>query len=79
MFIATFIASRTGENLIQLNGRMYRKTLGRAYRSYWQCIEIRCDAEIMVNDLKGGFLKIIKDHRPHCQHEKDKKKKSTNL
>lgn len=32
------------------------------------CVENKCDAEIIVNDLKGGFLKIVRDHRSFCKN-----------
>jgi hypothetical protein len=38
------------------------------YRSYYICVEKSCDAEIIVNDLKGGFLKIVREHKSFCRN-----------
>lgn len=67
-FAATFITSLTGQPLCSINGKLYKRIKGRMYRSYYVCVEEKCNAEIIVNDLKGGFLKIIREHRSSCKN-----------
>lgn len=71
----TFVVSRTGGNLAQINGKMYNRIKGRMYRSYFKCIESKCDAEVIVNDLKGGFIRIVRGHRSDCGNEVKKEVK----
>lgn len=40
--------------------------MGRAYRSYWNCIEYGCPGEIILQELKGGLIKIIAAHKDNC-------------
>lgn len=71
--LVTFVVSRSGDNMAQIDGRLYKRTKGRMYRSYFQCIETKCDAEVIVSDLKGGFMKVLRGHRPGCKNtSKDK-------
>ena len=67
--LATFVSSRTGQNLCYINGKLYKKIKGRMFRSFYKCVEAKCDAELVVVDLKGGFLKIVRDHRPFCKNK----------
>lgn len=67
--IATFVSSKTGQNLCYINGKLYKKIKGRMFRSFYTCVESNCDAELVVVDLKGGFLKITRDHRPFCKNK----------
>lgn len=53
--------------MAHINGKIYKRTKGRMYRSYFTCIEENCNAEVMVNDLKGGYIRIIRDHRSGCK------------
>jgi hypothetical protein len=62
------VTSRGGGSLIQFNGKMYRKIKGTPYRSIYLCTERKCEAQIMVNDLKGGMVKIIKNHHSRCMN-----------
>lgn len=64
-----FISSQSGQNLCLINGKLYKKIKGRMFRTYYKCVETKCDAELIVVDLKGGFLKIIRDHRPFCTNQ----------
>lgn len=48
------------------NRRIYRKRLGRAFRSYWICVQKGCPGEIMITELKGGSLEISKKHVSEC-------------
>lgn len=61
--------SRSGGNLAQINGKVYKRIKGRMYRSYFKCIESKCDAEVIVSDLKGGFIRIVRGHRSDCKNE----------
>lgn len=63
-----FVTSKAGNNLAQINGRMYKRIKGTMYRSYYMCIETKCDAEVIVNDLKGGFIRIVREHRSFCKN-----------
>lgn len=52
--------------LLGIQNRLYKKIKGRAYRSYWLCIEEGCSGQIMVNDLKGGEIIEITAHSNNC-------------
>lgn len=54
--------------MAQINGKVYKRIKGRMYRSYYMCIEAKCDAEVIVNDLKGGCIKVVRGHRPNCKN-----------
>lgn len=73
--LVVFVTSRAGNNLAQINGRMYKRIKGRMYRSYYKCIETKCDAEVIVNDLKGGFIRIVREHRSFCTNTSKSKVK----
>lgn len=68
LLLVIFVTSREGNNLAQINGQMYKRIKGRMYRSYYMCIEKQCDAEVIVNDLKGGCIKIVRAHRSFCKN-----------
>lgn len=48
------------------NRRIYRKRLGRAFRSYWICVQKGCQGQIMITELKGGSLEILQKHVSEC-------------
>lgn len=50
------------EQIVQYKGYMYKKAIGRAYRSYWICIKNQCVGRIMISELKGGSIKIVQEH-----------------
>ncbi|XP_052864907.1 uncharacterized protein LOC128271415 [Anopheles cruzii] len=66
MFNSIFIAISARKQLIKLHDKIYRKTTGRAYRSYWNCIEYGCQGEIILQELKGGQIKITAAHNDDC-------------
>lgn len=70
-----FVVSRNGGNLAQINGQMYKRTKGRMYRSYFMCIEPECKAEVIINDLKGGFIRVVSEHGQNCKHVSQKQVK----
>ncbi|XP_058057599.1 modifier of mdg4-like isoform X25 [Anopheles bellator] len=63
---AIFIAISARKQLIKLHDKIYRKTTGRAYRSYWNCIEYGCQGEIILQELRGGQIKITAAHNDDC-------------
>ncbi|XP_065073226.1 modifier of mdg4-like isoform X30 [Ochlerotatus camptorhynchus] len=63
---AIFIAVSTRQQLLKLRNKIYRKTQGRAYRSYFSCIEYNCPGQVMFLELKGGQIKIMAEHNPDC-------------
>lgn len=65
-FLVLFVTSKGGGNLVKFNGKMYRKIKGTPYRSTYLCTEKKCEAQIMVNDLKGGMVKVMKNHHAQC-------------
>jgi hypothetical protein len=67
-FAVLFVTSRGGGSLVQFNGKMYRKIKGTPYRSTYLCTEKNCEAQIIVNDLKGGTVKVIKSHNSRCMN-----------
>lgn len=48
------------------NRRIYRKRLGRAFRSYWICVQKGCQGQIMITELKGGSIEVSKKHASDC-------------
>lgn len=66
IFPAIFIAVSTRQQLLKLRNKIYRKTQGRAYRSYFSCIEYSCPGQVIFLELKGGEIKIIAEHNPDC-------------
>uniref|UniRef100_A0A182MES3 BEN domain-containing protein n=1 Tax=Anopheles culicifacies TaxID=139723 RepID=A0A182MES3_9DIPT len=64
--LAIFIAISPERQLIRLRGKLYQKTIGRAYRSVWMCIEYGCPGEIVLRELKGGQIKITSAHNDDC-------------
>lgn len=69
-----FSANTAPGVLLGIQNRLYKKIKGRAYRSYWLCIEMGCSGQIMVNDLKGGEIVEITPHDKHCMKSFNKKK-----
>ncbi|XP_040156881.1 modifier of mdg4-like isoform X10 [Anopheles arabiensis] len=63
---AIFIAIGPEKQLIRLRGKLYQKTIGRAYRSVWTCIEYGCPGEILLKELKGGEIRITSAHNDDC-------------
>uniref|UniRef100_A0A182JNK3 BEN domain-containing protein n=1 Tax=Anopheles christyi TaxID=43041 RepID=A0A182JNK3_9DIPT len=61
-----FIAIGPEKQLIRLRGKLYQKTIGRAYRSVWMCIEYGCPGEILLKELKGGQIRITSAHNDDC-------------
>uniref|UniRef100_A0A182UVI8 BEN domain-containing protein n=1 Tax=Anopheles merus TaxID=30066 RepID=A0A182UVI8_ANOME len=61
-----FIAIGPEKQLIRLRGKLYQKTIGRAYRSVWTCIEYGCPGEILLKELKGGEIRITSTHNDDC-------------
>uniref|UniRef100_A0A182IKF0 FLYWCH-type domain-containing protein n=1 Tax=Anopheles atroparvus TaxID=41427 RepID=A0A182IKF0_ANOAO len=61
-----FIAISAKKQLIKLRDKLYRKTIGRAYRSYWMCIEYGCPGELMLQELRGGTITITSAHNDDC-------------
>uniref|UniRef100_A0A182S6H5 BEN domain-containing protein n=1 Tax=Anopheles maculatus TaxID=74869 RepID=A0A182S6H5_9DIPT len=57
-----FIAISPERQLISLRNKLYQKTIGRAYRSVWMCIEYGCPGEIVLRELKGGQITITSAH-----------------
>lgn len=45
---------------------MFRKLIGRAYRSHYICINSGCNGQLMYNELKGGSIKVLQDHHEDC-------------
>uniref|UniRef100_A0A182Y4F0 BEN domain-containing protein n=1 Tax=Anopheles stephensi TaxID=30069 RepID=A0A182Y4F0_ANOST len=64
--LAIFIAISPERQLIRLRDKLYQKTIGRAYRSVWTCIEYGCPGEIVLRELKGGQIKITSAHNDDC-------------
>uniref|UniRef100_A0A182HJU4 BEN domain-containing protein n=1 Tax=Anopheles arabiensis TaxID=7173 RepID=A0A182HJU4_ANOAR len=64
--LAIFIAIGPEKQLIRLRGKLYQKTIGRAYRSVWTCIEYGCPGEILLKELKGGEIRITSAHNDDC-------------
>lgn len=54
-----------------LGKKVYKKLKGRAYRCYYKCVVTGCPGQVMVNDLKGGSLKLIDDHFSNCDSHKE--------
>lgn len=48
------------------NHRIYRKRLGRAFRSYWICVQKGCQGQIMITELKGGSIEAFEKHESDC-------------
>ncbi len=48
------------------NHRIYRKRLGRAFRSYWLCVQKGCTGQIILTELKGGSMEVYHKHVPDC-------------
>nr|XP_029723730.1 modifier of mdg4-like isoform X39 [Aedes albopictus] len=63
---AIFVAVSTKQQLLKLRNKIYLKTKGRAYRSFFSCIEYNCPGQVMFHDLKGGQLKIMAEHNDDC-------------
>ncbi|XP_058130365.1 modifier of mdg4-like isoform X12 [Anopheles ziemanni] len=63
---AIFIAISAQKQLIKVRDKLYRKTIGRAYRSYWTCIEYGCPGELMLQELRGGTITITTGHNDDC-------------
>lgn len=61
-------ADQLGNVIVGINNKLYRKLKGRAYRSYYICINKGCEGEVMVNDLKGGEIKEIRPHEVFCEN-----------
>ncbi|XP_055594920.1 modifier of mdg4-like isoform X35 [Uranotaenia lowii] len=66
---AIFIAVSTKQQLLKLRNKIYRKTLGRAYRSYYNCIEYSCPGQVLFQELKGGQIKILMHHEDDCSSD----------
>uniref|UniRef100_A0A182PMZ1 BEN domain-containing protein n=1 Tax=Anopheles epiroticus TaxID=199890 RepID=A0A182PMZ1_9DIPT len=64
--LAIFLAVGPEKQLIWLRGKLYQKTIGRAYRSVWTCIEYGCPGEILLLELKGGQIQITSAHNYDC-------------
>lgn len=54
------------QEVLQFNGKEYKKLVGRAYRSYWTCLNRPCEGQVLINELKGGSIKLVKEHSPGC-------------
>ncbi|EAT37413.1 AAEL010576-PJ [Aedes aegypti] len=63
---AIFIAVSTRQQLLRLRNKIYMKTVGRAYRSIFSCIEYNCPGQVMFIELKGGQIKIMAEHNYDC-------------
>lgn len=63
---AIFVAVSTKQQLLKLRNKIYLKTKGRAYRSFFSCIEYNCPGQVMFHELKGGQLKIMAEHNDDC-------------
>lgn len=61
-----FMIKYENKEALMSNGRIYRKRLGRAFRSYWICVEKGCQGQIMVSELKGGSMQIVEKHVSEC-------------
>lgn len=48
--------------MVQYKGHIYKKAIGRAYHSYWICIQSPCVGKIRISELKGGSITVINDH-----------------
>lgn len=55
------------DDVMELHSKVYKRYMGRAFRSYWRCIHAFCGAQLMLSDLKGGSIKILSDHNDLCQ------------
>lgn len=66
--LVLFVTSCGGGSLIKFNGKMYRKIKGTPYRSTYLCTEKNCEGQVVVNDLKGGMVKVTKHHQPRCMN-----------
>lgn len=60
------IATHENKQVLMIDGYIYKKTIGRAYRSYWICITDGCTAQVKLNELKGGSLNYLSKHREVC-------------
>lgn len=63
---AYFMINYEDKEALVSNGRIYRKRLGRAFRSYWICVQKGCQGQIMISELKGGSLQILEKHVSEC-------------
>lgn len=50
---------------------MFRKFIGRAYRSHWICLKPGCNGQVMYNELKGGSITIVQNHQAECVPNKN--------
>ncbi|XP_049276930.1 modifier of mdg4-like isoform X26 [Anopheles funestus] len=76
---AIFIAISPERQLIRLRDKLYQKTIGRAYRSVWMCIEYGCPGEIVLRELKGGQIKITSAHNDDCTSDYFKNRPSNQI
>lgn len=63
------IAKYKNRDVLILRRFMYLKQWGRAYRSYWRCLDggdFGCEGELMLNELRGGSLTESKKHCEEC-------------
>lgn len=63
-----FLTSKEGISLARIKGKDYKKIKGTAYRTYYACVDTSCHAQVVISDLKGGFIKILKDHKTNCKN-----------
>lgn len=55
-------AAKQREQVVQYQGHLYKKAIGRAYHSYWICMRSPCIGKIRISELKGGSITIVNDH-----------------
>lgn len=60
--IAVTLPNSSKQEVLQYKGHYYKKTIGRAYHSYWICIKTPCNGKIRMSELKGGSVTIVKEH-----------------
>lgn len=66
MVLISDSSSKAPSHLLKYDGRLYKKVIGRAYRTYWKCIEKACNGQLLVNELKGGSISTHVKHATNC-------------
>ncbi|XP_055695348.1 modifier of mdg4-like isoform X26 [Lutzomyia longipalpis] len=61
-----YIDADIKDDVMHLHSKIYKKYMGRAFRSYWRCINASCGAQLVLSDLKGGSIKVMSEHTPDC-------------
>lgn len=67
MITAYLVTKQNNQETVLYNGYTYKKYKGRAYASYFTCIGHGCTGQIVLSELKGGSIKIQRDHLDDCK------------